>query len=58
MMKDDDATTHPHPNGMTTFMATFRDVAQQFGELIAAGNYPAAFTLLTPEAQGGFKRCR
>jgi hypothetical protein len=34
-----------------TFMATFRDVAQQFGELIAAGNYPAAFTLLTPEAQ-------
>lgn len=43
---------------MTTFMATFRDVAQQFGELIAAGNYPAAFTLLTPEAQGGFKRCR
>ncbi len=40
---------------MTTFMATFRDVAQQFGELIAAGNYPAAFTLLTPEAPGGIQ---
>jgi hypothetical protein len=36
---------------MASFMATFRDVAQQFGELIAAGNVPAAFRLLTPEAQ-------
>ncbi len=32
-------------------MTTFRDVAQHFGESIAAGNYPAAFELLTPEAQ-------
>ncbi len=41
-----------------TFMSTFRDVAQQFGENIAGGSYPAAFTLLTPEVQGGFKRCK
>lgn len=32
-------------------MTTFRDVAQHFGEAIAAGNYAAALELLTPEAQ-------
>ncbi len=32
-------------------MTTFRDVAQHFGEAIAAGNHAAAFELLTPEAQ-------
>jgi hypothetical protein len=32
-------------------MITFRDVAQHFGNSIAANNYPAAFELLTPEAQ-------
>lgn len=36
---------------MTGSMTTFRDVAQHFGEAIAAGHYPAAFELLTPEAQ-------
>ncbi len=35
-------------------MTTFRDVAQHFGESIAAGNYPAAFALLTPEAQATY----
>ena len=39
------------PNQMTSSMTTFRDVAQHFGEAIAAGNYAAAFELLTPEAQ-------
>lgn len=32
-------------------MTTFRDVAQRFGEAIAAGNDAVAFELLTPEAQ-------
>ncbi len=32
-------------------MPTFRDVAQLFGEAIAAGDDAAAFELLTPEAQ-------
>jgi hypothetical protein len=32
-------------------MTTFKDVAQHFGEAIAAGNDAAAFELLTPEAQ-------
>ena len=36
---------------VATTMITFRDVAQHFGNSIAANNYPAAFELLTPEAQ-------
>jgi aromatic-L-amino-acid decarboxylase len=36
---------------MASTMMTFRDVAQHFGNSIAANNYPAAFELLTPEAQ-------
>ena len=36
---------------MASSMTTFRDVAQHFGEAIAANNYPAAFELLTPEAR-------
>jgi hypothetical protein len=36
---------------MASSMATFRDVAQHFGEALAADNHSAAFELLTPEAQ-------
>ena len=51
MMEDDEATALPIPTGWTSSMTTFRDVAQHFGELIAAGNEQAAYKLLTPEAQ-------